>query len=144
MYVIVSISFSRLREPSVEFENDQDRQNAPGPQYSPEAEASDLVYRHYKDPSEIFLSKPVNKYLKEHHSKYYFNSNVQENTQQGNPVKSNSKKSATSDTYDFTIGRKKSVSDASVGADQIEQVFDDFDQVLREIVTIRSNAKINV
>ena len=37
---------------------------------------------------------------------------------------------ASPDSYDFTIGRTKNVkTDASVGAEQIDQAFDDFDQV---------------
>merc|ERR1739838_850830 len=43
----------RLRERPAQSELDEiSRQNAPGPQYSPEAASSELVYRHYKDPSE--------------------------------------------------------------------------------------------
>ena len=39
-------------------------------------------------------------------------------------------KQASPDSYDFTIGRTKNVkTDASVGAEQIDQGFDDFDQV---------------
>ena len=42
--------------------------NAPGPQFASDS----IVYNHYSNPSDIILSsKPVNKYLKEHHSKYY-------------------------------------------------------------------------
>ena len=84
-----------------------------------------MVYRHYKDPSQIFLSKPVNKYLKEHHSKYYFES---ENQQQNQVKKSTLKKSTAPETYDFTIGRTK-ISDSITSVQQTDQGFDDFDQV---------------
>ena len=44
-------------------------------------------------------------------------------------------KQASPDSYDFTIGRTKNVkTDASVGAEQIDQGFDDFDQVRYTVV----------
>ena len=46
-------------------------QNAPGPQFASDS----VVYNHYSDPSDIILSKPVNKYLKEHNTKYYNTNN---------------------------------------------------------------------
>ena len=53
-------------------------------------------------------------------------------------------KQASPDSYDFTIGRTKNVkTDASVGAEQIDQGFDDFDQV-RYIVHLCSSKLILV
>ena len=86
------------------------------------------------------MSKPVNKYLKQHHSKYYYQQPTSENinNQQGSTQQKSVKKKlskqggggASPDSYDFTIGRTKNVkTDASVGAEQIDQGFDDFDQV---------------
>ena len=82
------------------------------------------------------MSKPVNKYLKQHHSKYYYqptsseNINNQQGSTQQKSVKKKLSKQASPDSYDFTIGRTKNVkTDASVGAEQIDQGFDDFDQV---------------
>mgnify|MGYP007023153383 FL=1 len=81
------------------------------------------------------MSKPVNKYLKQHHSKYYYqptseNINNQQGSTQQKSVKKKLSKQASPDSYDFTIGRTKNVkTDASVVAEQLDQGFDDFDQV---------------
>ena len=53
-------------------------------------------------------------------------------------------KQASPDSYDFTIGRTKNVkTDASVGAEQIDQGFDDFDQV-RYIVRLCSSKEARI
>ena len=71
----------------------------------------------------------MNKYLKEHHSKYYYDTENQEPLQKSVNKLSKSAGTSSKDSYDFTIGRTKSVSDPALGAEQIVPAFDDFDQV---------------
>ena len=108
------------------FDDDYLPRNAPGPQFASDS----IVYNHYSNPSDIILSsKPVNKYLKEHHSKYYDkepsyhytigrddydksdynyheNVNYYENHNNNNDVTPTFKGSSNSKTktYDFVIG----------------------------------------
>ena len=77
--------------------------NSPGPQFQ---EASDIVYHHFDDPSQVILNAPVNDYLQEHNSKYYHYAVGGKATQSSSSHKVVKEKSAEAPvrTYDFVIG----------------------------------------
>ena len=79
-------------------------QNSPGPQFQ---EASDIVYHHFDDPSQVILNAPVNDYLQEHNSKYYHYAVGGKATQSSSHKVIKEKEDmeeAPVRTYDFVIG----------------------------------------